>query len=117
MKEKLYIYTLNSEKTALRLSVGYANPANPGIPLWKNYSCTVKGFKITDLAKVYHKKVWYETDQTIILKERDDEIAYKHFVKIRKDKSRAITKELISNEMLLDALMDNAAAKVVEEKE
>ena len=114
MKEKLYIYTLNNEKNALRLSVGWANPANPDAPLSENYSCTVKGFKITDVNKIYKKRVWYETDQTIILKERDDELAYRHFIRIRKEKSRKICKELIANEKILDRLLDHAENRVVE---
>ena len=117
MKEKLYIYTLNNEKNALRLSAGWANPANPDIPLSGNYSCTVRGFKITDVRKIYKRKVWYETEQTIILKERDDELAYRHFIQIRKEKSRKICKELISNEKILDRLLENAESRVVEVEE
>lgn len=112
-KKLLHIYTLTEEKTVLKYSTAYAKPLNPTIPLWKNHECTVKGFSIRDLNKIYKKKIWYQTDNVFILTERDDRFAYKHFIMVREKKSSEMMHKVIANERMLDALYTSAAKGLI----
>ena len=110
-KERAYIYTAHVDERGhiiIRRKMGNIKVMDPSKPLHEQNQVTIgNSFKIRDFYKVYKKQAWYQTDQTLILPDIDDEEAYHYFRGLLTVKERELTDQLRSVGKRIDFMIED----------
>ena len=110
-KERAYIYTAHIDERGhviIRRKTGNIKVMDPSKPLHEQNQVTIgNSFKIRDFYKVYKKQAWYQTDQTLILPDLDDEKAFQYFRGLLTKKERELQDQLIAAGKKIDFMIED----------
>ena len=109
--EKAYVYTLHTDErghVVIWRKARSVKLMDPTKPLREQNQVTIGNtFKISDFFKVYKKLIWYQTDQTLILPDLDDEKAFQYFRGLLTKKERELQDQLIAAGKKIDFMIED----------